>query len=63
MLAVLLVIPMHTALVFGMRLSDIPTVAAGRNDLLAVLAGFIYPWHMPLLFLISLSMFGDDWHD
>lgn len=52
-LAVLLVIPMHTALVFGMRLLDIPTVAAGRSNLLAILAGFIYPWHMPLLLLIS----------
>lgn len=51
--AVLLVIPLHVGLAFGMRLESIPVVEAPRGDAMAVLAGLIYPWHMPLLFLLS----------
>jgi len=52
-LGVLLLVPLHVGLVFGMQLNLIPVVEASRQDPMAILSGLIYPWHMPLLFLLS----------
>ncbi len=53
-LAVLLLVPFHTALIFSLNPRDMVYIK-DRVESVALLNmdGFIYPWHMPLLFLIA----------
>lgn len=53
-LAVLLLVPFHSALVFNLdpqRIVYMKDVV--QSDTLATMAGFIHLWHMPLLFVIA----------
>jgi len=53
-LAVLLLVPFHSALIFSLDPNDIVYVKdVIESSLLVELAGFVHLWHMPLLFVIS----------
>lgn len=53
-LAVLLLVPFHSALMFSLSPGDIVYVKAQvESPLLIQLAYFVHQWHMPLLFLIA----------
>lgn len=53
-LAVLLLVPFHTALVFSLNPNDVVYVKdTVESPFLLRIDGFIYQWHMPLLFLLA----------
>jgi peptidoglycan/LPS O-acetylase OafA/YrhL len=58
-LAVLLLVPFHAALIFVQDPNSIMYVKDTRNsEFLAIMAGFIHQFHMPLLFAISGAATG-----
>ncbi len=53
-LAVLLLVPFHSALIFSLRPGDIVYVKDQvESEILIQLAYFVHQWHMPLLFMIA----------
>ena len=53
-LAVLLLVPFHTALIFSLNPNDVVYVKdTVESQFLLQIDGFIYQWHMPLLFVLA----------
>ncbi|MBE2269565.1 MAG: acyltransferase family protein, partial [Anaerolinea sp.] len=53
-ISVLLLVPFHSALIFALGRQYVVYIKdTVQSDVLLKIAGFIYIWHMPLLFLIA----------